>query len=296
MSAPVAQSFNSRYALTDFDWNFDAVPEAELVACCYWEYARESAFLLDLKKRLAGWAGDGHCPTEVSEGLNRIQEGSLAAFFYLDATLENRAFPCQWQKLPKKERQRLVKMDVGLPPPFARGGDLAESERAMENAREQMALYRAAVDKLHAAWPGHGEGTLRRRGLWPKRKPLERVFCEDGYESLMVRIAWESYTNEQIIEAFRDWVKVNRPQRYPVPSGKGHKHISQRVALERLGILRLLHRHRLVDLPKRNPKAWKRYHSLNRRWRKDAQKAVAEFHRLFPFLKDEHPQSWPPKG
>ena len=22
------------------DWNFDAVPDRELVACCYWEYAR----------------------------------------------------------------------------------------------------------------------------------------------------------------------------------------------------------------------------------------------------------------
>ena len=32
-------------SLTKFDWNFDAVPDNELVACCYWEYARESAFI-----------------------------------------------------------------------------------------------------------------------------------------------------------------------------------------------------------------------------------------------------------
>jgi hypothetical protein len=25
------------------EWNFDPVPDGELVACCYWEYARESA-------------------------------------------------------------------------------------------------------------------------------------------------------------------------------------------------------------------------------------------------------------
>ena len=31
--------------ITDFDWNFDGVPDDELVACCYWEYARESAFI-----------------------------------------------------------------------------------------------------------------------------------------------------------------------------------------------------------------------------------------------------------
>ena len=24
------------------EWNFDSVPESELIACCFWEYARES--------------------------------------------------------------------------------------------------------------------------------------------------------------------------------------------------------------------------------------------------------------
>ena len=34
--------------MNDLDWNFDAVPDPELVACCYWEYARESAFIREL--------------------------------------------------------------------------------------------------------------------------------------------------------------------------------------------------------------------------------------------------------
>lgn len=29
--------------ISEFDWNFDAVTEVELVACCHWEYARKSA-------------------------------------------------------------------------------------------------------------------------------------------------------------------------------------------------------------------------------------------------------------
>jgi len=37
---------NSR-VIESADWNFDAVPGDELVACCYWEYARESAFIRD---------------------------------------------------------------------------------------------------------------------------------------------------------------------------------------------------------------------------------------------------------
>ena len=28
---------------SELDWNFDTVPDTERVACCYWEYARESA-------------------------------------------------------------------------------------------------------------------------------------------------------------------------------------------------------------------------------------------------------------
>ena len=37
--------------LSNDNWNFDGVPDNELVACCYWEYARESAFIRDLRKR-----------------------------------------------------------------------------------------------------------------------------------------------------------------------------------------------------------------------------------------------------
>jgi len=37
--------------ILECDWNFDEVPDGELVACCYWEYARESAFIRDVRKR-----------------------------------------------------------------------------------------------------------------------------------------------------------------------------------------------------------------------------------------------------
>jgi hypothetical protein len=281
--------------LSQSDWNFDKVPDGELVACSYWEYARESAFLLDLKRRWDDSTGLGRCPEELSRGINRIQQAPPHVFAHLQAILAEKTFPCPWQELPEELRRQLVKLDLGLPPPFASGGELSEAERAVEHADAQIKQLRAAIQKLHDKWPGYGEETLRRRGLWPKAKPLERTFWDDGYESLMVRIAWEQHTNEQIIEAFRDWVKQNRPQQYPAPSGKGHKQISQRVALERLAILRLLHHFRPTELREQLPAAWKKYNSANRRWRQDARKALAEFHRLFPILQAEHPLSWPPK-
>ncbi len=73
----------------------------------------------------------------------------------------------------------------------------------------------------------------------------------------------------------------NRPRRFSAPSGKGHKQISHRVALERLGILRLLHRFRFADLAKQNPAAWKRYDSDNRRWRKDGRRRSRSFIGVF---------------
>ncbi len=286
---------NTARNVSEFDWNFAAVPDLELVACCYWEYARESAFLVDLKRDWDAWAGSGRCPEVLAQGINRIQQAAPHTFVYLQTILAESSFPEPWQKLPAKSRHRLVKLDFGIPAAFSAGGDLIEAERALEAARVQIKAYRAAADALHAKWPGYGEVTLRQRGLWPRTQPLERTFWEDGYESFIARIAWENHTNEQIIDAFRDWLKQNRPEQFPAPSGKGHKHISQRVALERLAILRLLHHFRPAELREQLPAAWKKYNSANRRWRQDAQTAVAEFHRLFPILAAEHPFSWPLK-
>ena len=39
------------------EWYFADVPENEVVACAYWEYARESAWLRDLKLRCASPEG-----------------------------------------------------------------------------------------------------------------------------------------------------------------------------------------------------------------------------------------------
>jgi len=41
--------------LSELDWNFDNVPDDELVAWCYWEYARESAFIRDTLREYRDW-------------------------------------------------------------------------------------------------------------------------------------------------------------------------------------------------------------------------------------------------
>src|ERR1041385_1382074 len=91
-----------------FEWNFDDVPANALAACCYWEYARESAFLLDLKRRWGEWDRSGKFPEELGRGIDRIQQASPRVFAHLQAILAEKRFPCPWQKLRKRDRRRLV--------------------------------------------------------------------------------------------------------------------------------------------------------------------------------------------
>src|ERR1043165_7520984 len=57
------------------EWNFDGVPDGELVACCYWEYARESAFMHDVRKR--SWECWKPLYVKKSEGLSLQEEQQL---------------------------------------------------------------------------------------------------------------------------------------------------------------------------------------------------------------------------
>jgi hypothetical protein len=54
----------NRPAMNDLMWNFSAVDEAEIVACCFWEYARESKAMCEAvqmaKAKTPGkWEGVG---------------------------------------------------------------------------------------------------------------------------------------------------------------------------------------------------------------------------------------------
>jgi hypothetical protein len=281
--------------LSPNDWNFDNVPDNELVACCYWEYARESAFLLDLKKRFDAWDGSGRCPELLAVGINQIEHAPPQVYLRLREILVHKLFPSSWQSLSESQHLALIEIDFGTPPAFRCSASVTETEFLLEEAHKRVREFNAAEEKLHHEYPGLGGETLRRMGKWPKYNNRCSVMWDDGTEATIVQIAWEHYTNEQIIKGFRHWIKTSRPKDLPQPSKQGHKHISQRVALERLGILRLLHHYGLAELPKQNSGAWKLYNAVNRRWRKDAQKADLEFGRLFPFLKSEHPLSWPTK-
>jgi hypothetical protein len=111
----------------------------------------------------------------------------------------------------------------------------------------------------------------------------------------VVEICWRIFTNEEIVQSFRKWVKENRPKDISGPNDKGHKARDWRVALERLGMMRLLHIYPLSEMEAGCAEGWKLYR--RREWYKERRRAGELFRALFPFLsKTDRPLSWATKG
>lgn len=259
------------------EWNFAVVPDSELVACCYWEYARESKFFQNLRQRCAKAKVRGLTDDDVirlvAADLDKLHQINPYDEVFFDYNFDKMSFPCAWQELAEADRQKRARINLCLPPAFRRTGSVTAAEMLLAEAKKRVNEYRAAEDKLHREYPGCGGGTLRRMGKWPVFNEGCSVFWDEGTEATIVEIGWEHHTNDQLMSAFRRWVKVARPKRVPEPDGRGQKQISWRVALERLGILRLLHRYSLPALPTKCAPAWKRYDNPNRRWLREAEKA-----------------------
>jgi hypothetical protein len=152
--------------------------------------------------------------------------------------------------------------------------------------------------------PGKSEVELRDEGKLPAFEEIPpSLFWESGREITVLRIAWANYTNDELVQAFRQWVKKHRPKQIPVPSNQGHKPGDLRAQLTRLAVMRLLSHFNLSHIlnPRRDArfKIWETKQFAGRKW-VDATKwhgarreAGQVFRRLFPFLPPaEKPLSW----
>jgi hypothetical protein len=305
------------HAIQEFDWNFDAVPDGELVAGCYWEYARESAFICNLRQRcIRWWRKGGLRNAALTAAISKLHSMGpqvdvlFRGFYYApddpyridvarNACVTN-SFPAPWQALPDNERDFRVRtlLSAGWYPatPFRRA-DWMEAEQVVEHARAKWDKVMEIYHRVRANDPETSEVELVRQGkLPPYGKIPPSLFDEGGREVTAVAIHWGRFTNEEIISHFRKWVKENRPQNIRLRDDKGrNKARDWRVALERLGMMRLLHQWSLRQLPEAAPAAWKLYGK--REWYKERKRAQEMFHRLFPFLdRSERPLSWATAG
>ena len=322
-------------SLTREDWDFSDVRVDELVGCCYWEYARESAFIRDTLQRYREWWADGGKRDKANDELfartDRIQSGGIGAEMLLhgcafkagtvwQSTDQERedyrhpeappitgSFPDPWQLLSRAERgyrARLANYGTGLVSAPIEKGDGHDAEDIAKYWRSKWNATLSAFHELQRQNPGKSEVQLRDEGkLAPYEEIPPSLFWESGREVTVLRIAWANYTNDELVQAFRQWVKKHRPKQVPVPSNQGRKPGDVRAQLTRLAVMRLLSRFKLSHIlnPRRDARfmIWETKPFAGRKWLDatkwhDARREAGQvFRGLFPFLPPaEKPLSW----
>ncbi len=309
--------------LVENEWNFEKsrIPESEIVACCYWEYARESVFIRDVRERsLKHWMPlyekgewiDSPRNEDLYGDLDKLQSIGFPSEIFVrgiscppddvlpdavplkpgqDHTVTG-SFPKPWQSLTTTERRYRSHIDryetrLALVP-FKRGISL-DAKRILQSVRKRRSEIEAENQAVRRANPDKTEELLCREGKLKFPTVLPSIYWEAGTEVTLVHIRWGNFTDDEIANFLRKWIKANRPPRFPAPNDKGKKLRDWRVALQRLGVMRTLHVFSFAD--KRFPQVFKdrgeKYCYAARR------AALLKFHSLFPFLSpDERPLSW----
>jgi hypothetical protein len=317
------------------DWVFSDVPVNELVGCCYWEYACESDFIRRTLHGYRQWFLSGGERNKDSERLfakmDRIQsigdisdviirgcsfppdmewqtnDPDAANYRHPDADSTTGSFPAPWQSLSSAERAcraRMANYGKQLISPAIDRGHYSEAEDIAKYCRSRGNEFFAEYRRVQQKYPGRSEIQLIEEGKlrsWPGIPPS--LFSESGREVTVLRIAWGNYTNDELVQAFRQWVKKHRPEQVPVPSNQGRKPGDVRANLTRLAVMRLLSRFKLSRIlnPRRDERfeIWETKQFAGRKWFDatkwhDARREAGQvFRRLFPFLPpEEKPLSW----
>lgn len=112
---------------------------------------------------------------------------------------------------------------------------------------------------------------------------------------LAIEIRWGDTTNDELVAAFGEWLRENKPPGVKRPDRRGRKLTDLRAALDWLGMMRLLHSFTRAEMARKIPAAERRF--ALRDWYRDRKRAKATFRKLFHFLPaDEHPITWKTKG
>jgi len=275
------------------EWRFEEkdMPDSELMACCYWEYARESKSIRECTsaraKTLSGPELQRHRQflfKMASAPYSLIWE----CIFVPYPTLNNpRSFPNPWQSLSSEERKKrshpICLSDIRAPVETAGLSDIASLGTKAELA--------------HREWR-RMEHTRQRRHLPMTPEPNVNLIY-DGMEVCAFNVLWEDFDNAKIKAAFAAWVDANRPPTIPEPSaGGGHKPIDWRKKLRDLGVMRLMNFSTVAGLGAQCPEAARYFeHWESKHWSAARKRALKNFRSLLPFLPErEFPSHAATKG
>ena len=122
------------------------------------------------------------------------------------------------------------------------------------------------------------------------------VLLDDRYDKAIATfdIDWEK-SDKDIANEFREWISEYRPSGTS-QNKRGIKLNSLRVFLDRLAVMRLLHRYAPREIRKNMPDVWQRY--FQREYFKERKRAAEVFYQLFPEERDTglRPSSWSTKS
>lgn len=309
------------------DWMFDEVPNEELIACCLWEYGRESHTLgmvaADwwLHMRRARIKNGRIIDTEKEEWEKReekritlwLKENNYdylsfhERFWQTDFPLVGiYDFICSyggsysdaWQDIPAEGRKLLVSK--------------------VDESQILCPMAAASVGDLEHLWEANSSRLLEIRAQnLPDDDDCEfietisdtrrvEIPMEDGRSPEMVAAAFaidfSRFTDREILDAFRDWLKQTRPKQwarprriFPNAPQRGRKLLDYKVALERLGLMRLLNDNYPNHLRKNYPDVWRKLCQDDTHFRRECKLACDFYRALFPFLpEDDVPRSSKP--
>lgn len=307
------------------EWNFSSVPDSEIIACCVWEYARESdtirlhadlhwCHVRDIWYRKE-YAKDAALQAQHDEDEKRILACAKRGGFDYD-TLSDQLWKTDFPLIPIYDSVLDLVRDGALPwqrlPQEARQ---ALSDQAQKKGH-LMPIELATVGELEKLWNKNSVQLTEIRSqerpvnddgedaaLWDGTFVVETFPTEEGFlkgrYAAAFAIDFSRFTDLEILEGFTTWLRENRPAYWKRPSRispgarkKGRKLVEYRVALERLGLMRLLHWHTPQEVRKELPVAWRLISAKERSFRREVREGANFFRKLFPFLpREERPTS-----
>jgi hypothetical protein len=275
------------------DWDFCSVPDNEVYACQWWEYARESARIRAFYNpagsdffQSVGMAPERQRPNRttkieahrhlvdpirvqfarflreyalpVNQTMQRAREHGIAA----------EALDYPWQCLPSDLRRAVL---------------------------EDLAPYSTKMPCL-TFLPFNRCSDLRDLGIADEDYRCAQLDQQTGIERFRAQVEWAEFTDSQIVEAFRVWVKENRPLGVGHSDQRGKRNSGGLDArLHWVGILRLMSAIPFTRAQTLRPDAWKRYRTMD--WPRARQNAGRTFRHLFFFLPEiDRPMHWPTAG
>jgi hypothetical protein len=308
------------------DWMFDDIPDEELIACCLWEYGRESHTLgmvaADWLHMRRARIKNGRTVDSEREKWEKTEEKRITSWLK-ETNYDYLSFQERfWQTdFPMVGIYDMICSYGGSPSEAWQS--LTAEGRAMlvckvNESQILLPLAAASVGDLEQLWEANNPRLLeiRSRDL-PEDDDCEFVECISETQSVEIpmederppeqvaaafTVDFSRFTDGEILKSFCDWLKKTRPANwsrprrvFPNSPQRGRRLIDYRVALDRLGLMRLLNDNYPVHLRKNYPEVWKRLCRDDTHFRRECKLACEFFRSLFPFLpEDELPRSSKP--